>query len=181
MASPLRRSAASSVGIPDDQPPTKRLVKRTGELEARIPIWTGPEYSRIAPGQYTATAVRVIEAQFLRRWQRYSLGVCFRPFAEPEAEVVLFLNLDADMKPKRGGEYYRAWTLANGQGPMKREPMDPAIFLEGQIYEIEVVDAGMDADGKQKSDAEIYSKVKRIVSVMRDGSSQKCVVPFSRK
>jgi len=149
--------------------------------QPKMPVWTGPDYPRIAPGRYSATAVRIIEPQYIRRWQRYSLGVCFRPFSEPEAEVVLFLNLDVDMNPKRGGEYYRSWMLANGEAPTKGQTMDADVFLEGQIYEIEVIDAELDSEGKPKCDAEVYSKVKRIISVIRNGEAPSGIVPFTRK
>jgi hypothetical protein len=46
--------------------------------------------------------------------------------------------------------------------------MDPAVFLDSQIYEIDVVDAAVDSDGQTKADAEVYSKVRRIVSVTRN-------------
>ena len=164
-----------------DLPKDKVSKRQTKEPQAVIPVWTGPDYPRIAPGQYTATAVRIISPQFIRRWRRFSIGVCFRPFAEPEAEIVCFMNLDADMNPKRGGEFYRAWTRANGERPAKGQPMDPNVFLEGQIYEIDVVDAGLDSEGKQKSDAEVYSKVRRIVSVLRNGGTTANVVPIHSK
>jgi hypothetical protein len=96
-------------------------------------------------------------------------------------EVVLFLNLGEDKKPKRGSDFFRAWTLANGELPKKGQTMSYDIFLDDQIYEIEVVDAVVDPDGRQKSEVEVYSKVKRIVSVLRSGTISPIVVPIKRR
>jgi hypothetical protein len=151
--------------------------RSTARLNA-IPVWSGEELPRIAPGRYTAVAVRIIGPEFVRRWQRSSVGICFRPFSEPEAEVVLFLNLGKEGKPGRNSEYVRAYTLANGEQPRKGQSMDPAVFLDGQIYEIEVVDAELNSDGQRKNEAEVYSKVKRIVSVTRNPGA---VLPIDGK
>jgi hypothetical protein len=175
---PLARNRGKQVHAPDIEIECERTPRSVEKPQAPTPVWTGPEYPRILPGQYTASAVRVITPQYIRRWQRWSLGICFCPFAEPGVEVTLFLNLGKNMVPKRGSDFFRAWTQANGEAPKKGKPMDPRVFLEGQIYEIEIVDADVDSDGKPKSDAEIYSKVRRIVSVLRNQSVRPGVVPI---
>ena len=44
-------------------------------------------------------------------------------------------------KIARGGNYFKAWTLANGEFPRKGQPMSPEVFQEGQIYTVEVKDS----------------------------------------
>jgi hypothetical protein len=175
---PLARLPGKIDESPDGEIERKRTPKHAEKPQPATPVWTGQEYSRIPPGQYTASAVRVITPQYIRRWQRWSLGICFCPFAEPDAEVTLFLNLGKNMVPKRGSDFFRAWTQANGEAPKKGELMDPCVFLEGHVYEIEIVDADVDSDGNPKSDAEVYSKVKRIVSVQRNQIARLGVVPI---
>jgi hypothetical protein len=161
-------------------PETSRSKTRIDKSKPPIPIWTGQDYARIAPGRYSAAAVRIIAPQYLRSWKRWSMGVCFRPFSEPDAEVVLFLNLGEDMKPKRASGFFRAWTMANGELPKKGQKMDSSVFLEDQIYEIEVVDAAADSTGERKANAEIYSKVKRIICVSRARVGTDDVVSINR-
>jgi hypothetical protein len=175
----MRSAAHKSTSTANGSAKAERTSVQTRKADS-IPVWTGPELIRIAPGQYTAVAVRIIGPAYLRQWLRYSVAICFRPLSEPEAELVLFLNL-GNMKPTRGSHFFRAWTQANGGPPMKGQKMDLDVFLEGQIYEIKVIDADSDSDGNRKSTAEIYSKVKRIVSVQRRDCTPSVVVPFSRK
>jgi hypothetical protein len=40
----------------------------------------------------------------------------------------------------RRGNYSKAWTLANGELPRKGQLMSPDVFLEGQIFMVEVKD-----------------------------------------
>jgi hypothetical protein len=176
----MKSAARNTDHIPENVGDNRRTAKQTNKLQVAMPVWTGPEYPRIPPGKYSAAAVRIIPPQYLRQWQRWSIGICFRPFSEPDAEVVLFLNLGKDMKPKRGSDFFRAWTQANGDVPMKGQKMDATVFLEDQVYEIEVVDARVDSEGRRKSDAEVYSKVKRIDSVLRSGTVRIGVVPIKR-
>jgi hypothetical protein len=86
---------------PPDLAEGDQAERRSTARSNAIPVWSREELPRIAPGRYTAVAVRIIGPEFVRRWQRHSIGICFRPFSEPEAEVVLFLNLGKEMKPGR--------------------------------------------------------------------------------
>ena len=45
--------------------------------------------------------------------------------------------------------------------------MYPEVFLEGQIYEVEVEDCRKNADEGMKADAEVYSRVTKILAVDR--------------
>jgi hypothetical protein len=44
----------------------------------------------------------------------------------------------------RRGNYFKAWTLANGELPRKGQQMSPEVFLEGQIFTVEVKDSRND-------------------------------------
>ena len=46
--------------------------------------------------------------------------------------------------------------------------MSPDVFLEGQIYTLEIRDNRRDSREKEKADAEIYSVVRAIVEVQRN-------------
>jgi hypothetical protein len=43
--------------------------------------------------------------------------------------------------------------------------MTPEVFMEGQVFTVEVKDCRRDAAEKEKADSEIYSKVTEIASV----------------
>jgi hypothetical protein len=58
--------------------------------------------------------------------------------------------------------------------------VNSSVFLEDQIYEIEVVDAAADSTGERKANAEIYSKVKRIICVSRARVGTDDVVSINR-
>lgn len=60
--------------------------------------------------------------------------------------------------------FYKAWVIANGEHPRCGETMNPAIFLEGKVFEVEVEECNRDSEGKPKQDAEVYSRVVRIIS-----------------
>src|SRR5271154_6258645 len=113
------------------------------EAEFAAPIWRGAEYSRVAPGNYTAFASRIQGPEWCPQFQRYSLLVEFEPMGEPDSvRVCLFLNMGSDPRkpPGRQSNFYKAWTIANGEMPRRGEEMRFDVFLRGQVYEIEVAD-----------------------------------------
>lgn len=67
----------------------------------------------------------------------------------------------------RRGNYFKAWTLANDELPCKGQEMSPDVFMEGQVFTIEVMDSRQNSAEKDKADAEIYSVVTEIVSAAR--------------
>jgi hypothetical protein len=137
---------------------------------ARGPVWEGKTYQRIAPGRYAACATRVQGPEWVRRFKRWSIIVEFELLGEMEAtRVCLFCNMGNKAEPAVGrhSKYFKSWTIVNGEMPHKGQRMTPEVFLEGQVYEIEVDDCGKDMNEEPKSDAEIYSVVTRIVSANR--------------
>lgn len=132
-----------------------------------MPTWDGPEYARVSPGRYSAVAIRVLGPQWVRRYRRWSLMVEFELLSE-SARVCAFFNMGSNPEKPHAGEqsrYFQAWTLANGERPCRKQGLDPAVFLDGQVYQIEVSDSHTDVGGQRKADALVYSRVSQIVSV----------------
>ena len=131
------------------------------------PVWRGAEYSRVPPGTYTAFATKTKGPEWCHAFRRYSFMVEFELLGESEAvRVCLFLNLGSDPKkpPGRMSNFYKAWTVANGDHPKRGQRMDFDVFVQGQEYVIEVGPVGHDSDQRTKSDDEVYSTVRRIIS-----------------
>lgn len=128
----------------------------------------GAEYARVAPGRYEAVATRVIGPQLVKRFKRWSVGVEFSLLSEV-AKLMAFFNLGSGEKPDapRGSRYFRAWTQANGEMPRKGQAMDPAIFLDDQVFVVAVDDCRKDEDRQEKSDSLVYSTVREVISADR--------------
>jgi hypothetical protein len=92
---------------------------------------------------------------------------------EEETCICAFFNMGNGAHPKVGrlSRYFSAWTIANGEQPRKGQQMLPDVFLEGQVYEVEVEDCRKGVDEEMKSEAEIYSVVTRIISATHPQSS----------
>lgn len=133
------------------------------------PVWNGPSYALVPEGCYQAGAVRYQGPEWVRAYRRWSLLVEFE-LLDDGSLVCAFYNFgDNPSNPKvfRGGNYFKAWTLANGELPRKNQAMSPEVFLDGQLYTVEVKNRQKNAEGKSKSDAEIYSVVAGIIEVDR--------------
>jgi hypothetical protein len=81
--------------------------------------------------------------------------------------VCAFYNMGSNPEMPHVGRhsrYFQAWTLANGEMPRQGQKMDAEVFLEEQIFEIEVDDCRKDFEERQKSEGEIYSRVIKITS-----------------
>lgn len=136
-----------------------------------VPTWGGIDYPRVAPGRYQAVAVRTQGPEWTFAFRRWSLLLEFELLAESEGpRVCAFFNMGSHREgPKVGSRsrYFQAWTLANGELPRRGQRMDPDVFLEGQIYLVEVDDSRTNSEEQAKADSEIYSRVTRILSVER--------------
>jgi hypothetical protein len=89
--------------------------------EARPPtlVWNGANYARVPEGRYQAIAVRHQGPDWIRSFARWSLLVEFELLAESK-RVCAFYNFGNERDaPKIGrrGNYFKAWTLANGEMP----------------------------------------------------------------
>ncbi len=129
------------------------------------PICGSDPRPKVEPGIWDAECVetRVYYDRQFRRW------VCRLRFSllETGEKLVGFLNLGGGDKPRPGprSEYRRAWIIATGRQPRKRERMPDKVFA-GKLFEVEVKDITKRFDQSNHSEAEIYSTVKRILRRM---------------
>jgi len=136
---------------------------------APLPTWDGPEYPRVAPGRYDAVATRYHGPVWVKRYRRFSLLVEFELLCESK-RVCAFFNMGTNPERPHAGpqsRYFQAWCIANGERPLAKQRLDPNVFLEGQIFKIEVADCGADSEGEQKDDSLVYSRVTVILSAER--------------
>ena len=100
-----------------------------------VPIWDGCDYIRVPEGHYQGVAVRWQGPEWVRTYSRWSLLVEFE-LLDDGSRVCAFYNFGNDPNRPRilkRGNYKKAWTRANGEGPRKRQAMSPEVFREGQV------------------------------------------------
>jgi hypothetical protein len=133
---------------------------------APLPTWDGPDYAHVPPGRYDAVVTRWQGPAWVRKYKRWSMLVEFELLAE-NVRVCAFFNMGTNPERTHAGpqsRYFHAWTIANGERPSAKQKLDPAVFMDGQIYKIEVSDSRADAEGKQKAKALVYSRVTAVLS-----------------
>ena len=132
-------------------------------------IWRGPDYPVLSAGLYTVRGVRFQGPEWVRSFRRWSLRIEFALVHE-SVSVSAFFNFGNDPDAYRIGRqsrFYKAWVIANGEHPRKGQKMAPEVFLDGQFFEVEVETSDRDSDGKPKQEAEVYSRITRIISATR--------------
>lgn len=129
--------------------------------------WTGPSYPHVPAGRYSAVAARAQGPEWCKAYRRWSLLIEFELIAEPVRLAAFFNlgNVKERCQIRRHSNYFKAWTLANGAPPMKGQSMGPDVFLQNQVFTVEVVDSGNESKDRPKSIEEMYSKVKQIIRV----------------
>src|SRR5207245_3692367 len=98
------------------------------------------------------------------RFRRHVARLKFR--LVPEGGIVfVFLNLGNGEKPKatRGSEYRRAWIIANGEQPRKRQTLSKRVFID-KIFRVRIDDVKKRHDGREHPDAAVYSTVKEVIA-----------------
>lgn len=121
---------------------------------APMPTWDGPEYARVPPGRYDAMAIRYQGPEWVRRYRRWSLLLEFELLSEPK-HVCAFFNMGSNPERPHAGpqsRYFHAWTIANGERPRPKQKLEPSVFLDSQIFKVEVEDCRADAEGQKKDD-----------------------------
>jgi hypothetical protein len=145
--------------------------RRTAAPQQRAGVtltWQGAEYARVSPGAYEAVCVGWKGPDYCAQFHRYSLALKFQLLGE-DKEVFLFLNMGKGGPPKRGSNFFKVWTAANGELPRKGQEMALEIFTEpGLVYTVQVEDAAKDAEGNEKPDALVYSRATRVLGVIRN-------------
>ena len=181
----LRGIAVPPERLPSPEHPSKRgAPRKTSPAHPRVSnpakviqfnrdaglVWQGAEYPVLEAGVYIARAIRVQGPEWVRSYQRWSTRIEFALVHE-SISVSVFFNMGNDPNgPKAGrmSRFFRAWVIANGDFPRKGQKMKPDVFLDGQFFEVEVESCNRDSEGKPKQDAEVYSRVTRILSAKRE-------------
>jgi hypothetical protein len=98
-----------------------------------------------------------------RQFGRWSCALGFQLLGDG-THVFSFLNLGHAAKPHAGprSEYRRAWIIAAGDQPRRRQVLAPRVFV-GKIFEVRVADVKKRFDGREHPEGAIYSVVREIV------------------
>ena len=129
----------------------------------REPVCEESPYPRYEPGTYDAEclAANTYKDPRFRAWKcrlRFQLL--------PNGDGVFgFLHLGRGDQPKAGpgSEYRRAWIIANGNPPRKRQTLSNRVFKK-KIFQVRIGDTTRRFDGRTHPDGQVYSTVKEILS-----------------
>ena len=153
--------ATNPISLPSLEAP-HRLVK----VQAPVmpPVCDEEPYPRYSPGEYL---VRCVGADTYPdpRFKSYKCRLDFR-FMDREGTVSGFFHLGSGEQPKagRGSEYRRAWVIANGEQPRKRQRLSQRVFQD-KVFRVRVDDTRKRYDGREHPEAEVYSTVKEILAL----------------
>lgn len=126
------------------------------------PVSEESPYPRLEPGIYDAACT----SAGIYRDPRFHAWKCRLEFSVlPGAERVFgFLHLGNGQKARAGrsSEYWRAWVIANGNQPRKRQVLTPRVFM-GKIFEVKISDVVRRFDGRDHPPGTAYSVIRQIV------------------
>jgi hypothetical protein len=132
------------------------------EPPSREPVCADGPYPRYEPGIYDAECVsaKVYFHPILRAW-KCQLDFQILPNGEP---ICGFLHLGNKEWSSAGpnSEYRRAWIIAAGQAPRKRQTMTCRVY-KGKIFEVRIGDTCRRFDGRSHPEPAVYSTVKEIL------------------
>src|SRR5438874_1761441 len=97
------------------------------------------------------------------RFRRWVTCLKFQLFPEG-GSICAFFNLGKSDRPRvaRGSEYRRAWVIAHGEQPRKRQGMGARVFLN-KIFKVRIADVPQRHDGREHPKPEVYSTVKELI------------------
>jgi hypothetical protein len=126
------------------------------------PVCDRDPYPRYEPGEYEVECVGASvgrDPQF-GVWKAY---LRFRLLSNGHP-VWGFLNLGSKKEPHAGrrSEYWRAWVIAHGSQPRKRQTLTARVF-KGKLVMVRIGDVTRRFDGRDHSSEAIYSTVKQIL------------------
>jgi hypothetical protein len=165
-ASEIPRSRNCPHQQPGPEPPAKDRTDLTnGDAQACFgpdPVSEVKHYPRYPEGSYEAecTGTAVYRDPGFKRW---TARLEFRIL--PGGEMIYgFLNLGSGEKPSSGrrSKYFRAWVIANGDGPRKRQQLSHRVF-KGKCFEVRIADTKRDCNGDDHPSGAVYSTVKEII------------------
>ena len=108
----------------------KTSKPRLGKAEPEI-TWT--HIPRLEPGVYSgySRSARIVRDGYYKRWYcAVQFDVLSDDLTEVLAELTLFLNMGDAERPHAGrrGNYWQAWTAANGGPPSRKDRLSPRVF-----------------------------------------------------
>lgn len=127
------------------------------------PVCEESPYPRYAPGTYEAECLAAVvyrDPRF-RAWKarlKFSLL--------PDGDLIYgFFHLGGREKPHAGpgSEYRRAWIIASGAAPRKRQELSSRTFKR-KIFQVRIDDVTARFDQRPHPEAVIYSTVREILS-----------------
>jgi hypothetical protein len=144
------------------------LGERSGQIEPRTrakcpePVCEQAPYPRYGPGEYEAECVGT-EIFYDRQFHSWKCSLRFSLLGDG-GPVFCFLHLGSKQRPVVGArsEYRRAWIIANGEQPRRRQVMSPRVFV-GKIFGIRIADVQRRFDGREHPTSAIYSVVREVV------------------
>jgi hypothetical protein len=111
---------------------------------------------------YEAECVRAC-TYWDRQFKAWKVCLYFRlvPSGEP---VQGYFHLGRGVTPQAGprSEYRRAWLIANGGPPGKRQRLSERTFV-GKIFEVRIADVTNRFDGREHPESAFYSTVHEIL------------------
>jgi hypothetical protein len=139
--------------------------ERVNEGAIAPPVWESDPYPVTDDGRMLVQVVKLQGPEWVRKFQRWSLRIECTGVYE-SVDLSLFVNLAGDKNkpglPGRQSNFYRYWTMANGQPPKKGQAMNWDVFL-GKYFMAEVGKVRTDASGQEKAEGEIYSRISHFI------------------
>jgi hypothetical protein len=127
--------------------------------------WT--HIPRLDPGEYPAysRSAKIVWDGHYKRWYcAVQFDVLSEDLAEIRAELTWFLNMGDREKPHAGrrGNYWQAWTTANGGPPPRRDRLSPRVFTR-RYARVGVADTTKNFKQTTVAENMVYSVVRQIV------------------
>jgi hypothetical protein len=166
-ASSVRNSSISK--LKEHKPaPRVHLVtagSNSGGNAGPPPICESEPRALIAPGKYEAYCSG-FELCHVRRYKRTSLRLDFQLTCEPDIQVSRFVNMGKGKGEKRGPstDFYRLWSLFNGEVPKRRQQMNLEVFA-GKFCMVSVETVVEDSHGNALPELLRYSVVREVLEV----------------
>lgn len=126
------------------------------------PVAEGDPYPRYPAGVYDAQCVAggIYRDPQFRAWKavlKFRILLSGKP-------VWGFFHMGRRERATAGrrSNYWRAWVIANGDGPRRRQVLSPRVF-KGKIFEVRIEDVTKRFDQSEHPEGAIYSTVKEII------------------
>ena len=149
--------------------PTQPKQKRLPE-----PVCEDAPRPRYTPGTYDVYCVKA--TQYLDTQYRAHKAVLHFHILGTNDPVQMFLHLgssDKGQQPKAGprSKYRRAWVIANGAAPQRRQVMSLRVFA-GKYFRVEIQDVIKRHDQQSQAPADVYSVVGKLLERIDSNESR---------